>query len=410
MNFHLVGAIATDVGKVREANQDSGFVGDSLFAVADGMGGHNGGEVASKIVIEAFQEKNSVSSTEELVVLAGEANATVLSQAREQNLQGMGTTLVALAMHSEDQVAVINVGDSRAYWLRDGYLAQVTRDHSFVGDLFYANEITEEEALHHPKRNVITRALGIEDHLDVDHFPLKVQDGDRFVLCSDGLTDELTEADIVQVMVDNEAPQDAADKLVEAALDAGGRDNVTVLIVDVVGGEADSDGESIISTIVGSVAEDDVSDVSTKDTPTKLDNVDEVIEPKEGADGAAGLESPVDTSTVLGSSGLRKLALGGLVLGLMLAYLVARNHAYGVWHIAETSDSKVSVLRGSADGFLWFDAQTDYVVEIDESVLTDADRSALENLQEFDSRNAAVDFVDRLSGDTSSDGDDSEAS
>ena len=157
--IRLEGRLATHVGNVREINQDRGLAKVNLFAVADGMGGHRGGEVAAALTISVLESAAEELAPGDMSRLAQEANELVYERSEEDELLGMGTTLVAIGLHNNQSIEVINIGDSRCYWLRDGYLAQVTRDHSFVEDLLEHNEISAQEAINHPKRNIITRAL-----------------------------------------------------------------------------------------------------------------------------------------------------------------------------------------------------------------------------------------------------------
>lgn len=237
----LRGGAATDVGRVRSNNQDQLLVADTLFAVADGMGGHAGGEVASLAAIEALKsafEENP--SADGLADAVRNANQVVWNRAQAgRELRGMGTTLTAMALvegdrDDEDLLAVVNVGDSRAYLLRDGDLDQLTDDHSVPEELRRAGRLSEAEAAAHPQRNVLTRALGIEPNVEVDCFQVTPYQGDRLVLSSDGLYNEVDQDDIVAILRRERDPQRAAQELVALAKEHGGNDNITVVVVDVV--------------------------------------------------------------------------------------------------------------------------------------------------------------------------------
>ena len=237
MSLQVRSGAATDVGRVRGHNEDSLLAGPSVFAVADGMGGHAAGEVASRLAIEAIGE---VADRDDLVSddvteAVGEAHARILrSASRHPEQSGMGTTLTGLAAVTDDgasQWAVFNVGDSRVYRYAGGQLTQVTVDHSEVRELVDAGLITPEEAAHHPLRNIVTQSLGASWAPQVDLWVFPREPGERFVVCSDGLTGELTDAEISSLLVTHDDPQDAASALVEAAVAAGGRDNVTVVTV-----------------------------------------------------------------------------------------------------------------------------------------------------------------------------------
>jgi protein phosphatase len=223
-----------------------------LFAVADGMGGHRAGEVASATAIDAL--KRAYLGGQRLDAAVGAANAAVFAKAAEDAaLRGMGTTLTALVVLRADEsnvarFALINVGDSRTYLLRNGVLHRATVDHSYVQELVNTGHISEDEARTHPRRNIVTRALGIEPTVRVDTWLVPMVHGDRFILCSDGLVDEVHDDDIEAIAVAAADPQQAADQLVAKANANGGRDNVTVVVVDVLQGveptAADSELES----------------------------------------------------------------------------------------------------------------------------------------------------------------------
>jgi len=231
----------TDVGKVRRANQDSVMANGSLFVVADGMGGHRGGEVASSITTGHFIGLGEVATVEDLEQAVIDANDKIRARGSvDPDLDGMGTTVVAVAvLPTEDpdgplHFAAANVGDSRLYLFEDGALSQVSTDHSLVDELVRAGQITEEEAARHPQRNVVTRALGAEAKVVVDTWVLRSRVGQRYLLCSDGLVNEVSNASVREILANTEAPEDAADLLVERANASGGRDNISVLIIDVV--------------------------------------------------------------------------------------------------------------------------------------------------------------------------------
>lgn len=232
----------TDTGRIRDVNQDGVLSSEDFFVVADGMGGHRGGEVASAIVVGEMAKITAVSSTDELIEMVQQANLEVLERAREDpSLYGMGTTMVALvAMTGADaeRLCVVNVGDSRLYVRTDEEMLQLTDDHSLVEGMVRDGWISPEEAMVHPQRNVVTRALGVEDELLVDAWELQPVTGDRYLLCSDGLTNELSDAEILEILDETDDPVEAASSLVQAACAAGGRDNVTVVVVDVVDAES----------------------------------------------------------------------------------------------------------------------------------------------------------------------------
>ena len=229
----IAAGVATDIGKVREGNEDSYLVDPPLFlfAVADGMGGHRGGEVASHLALETV-ESLARAGTGTLAEHVHEANRTVFERSqRDRHVTGMGTTLTA-ARIVDGAVYLAHVGDSRAYLLRAGAFRQLTEDHTLVNRMVKAGEITADEAEVHPHRNVLTRALGTEADVEVDEAEVPLMDGDRLLLCSDGLFGMVTEDQIQAILETEPDPQHAADRLIRAANRAGGVDNITALVLD----------------------------------------------------------------------------------------------------------------------------------------------------------------------------------
>ena len=230
---------ATHAGKVRANNEDALLVGEgrdeTLFVVADGIGGFEAGEVASRIAVDVLKELEPGASFEAAI---GEANRRILAAGRgDERLSGMGTTVVAVRFggtRDEPVAQVAHVGDSRAYLLRGGSLRPVTEDHSLVAELVRSGDLTRDQAAEHPQKNLITRALGADEEVEVDTAVLPVEAGDRFLLCSDGLSDMIPETRIGEILAEAPGdPEKPARSLVSAALDAGGADNVTVIVVDV---------------------------------------------------------------------------------------------------------------------------------------------------------------------------------
>ena len=225
----------TDIGCLRDHNEDSLVVEPPLYAVADGMGGHAAGEVASEIAVRTLSDAiNAHSDTNALINAVIEANHAVISAARKKGRAGMGTTLTAALLH-EDRLSIAQVGDSRAYLLHQGKMQQITRDHSLMADMIELGEITPEEAKVHPKRSVITRALGSDPGMQPDVYEINVSAGDRLLLCSDGLSSMLDDEAIEHVLVRTRDPQRAASILVNDAIAEGGHDNITVIVLDIEG-------------------------------------------------------------------------------------------------------------------------------------------------------------------------------
>jgi protein phosphatase len=228
----------TDVGRVRKGNEDSYTAKEPLFAVADGMGGHQGGEVASSLALETIGKGEGP-----LEQLVREANVAVYERAaQDPGLAGMGTTLTAL-LADGDGLRLAHVGDSRAYMLRDGKLQRLTKDHTVVERLVDEGKLTAHEAEIHPQRSILTRALGVDESLLVDQGAIEPRPGDRLLLCSDGLTGMIDEDRITKLLIEHADPQKAADALVDAANEVGGQDNITAIVIDVLGEDGQVAGQ-----------------------------------------------------------------------------------------------------------------------------------------------------------------------
>lgn len=235
--FHY--AARSDVGMVRSENQDSGYAGPRLLAMADGMGGHAGGDIASSTVIGALVDldgealgSNEASSA--LLQRISAANDRLAEMAKaEPRLQGMGTTLIAI-LRSQNKLVLAHIGDSRAFLARDGKLTQITKDHSFVQSLVDEGRITEDEAIGHPQRSLVTRVLTGQHDDEPDVTVREARIGDRYLIASDGLTDYVAGETIAEMVLAGEPPGPTADRLVDLALKAGAPDNVTIVIGDVV--------------------------------------------------------------------------------------------------------------------------------------------------------------------------------
>ncbi|WP_299444903.1 PP2C family serine/threonine-protein phosphatase [uncultured Phycicoccus sp.] len=241
---------ATHVGRVREHNEDSLVAGARVFAVADGMGGHAAGEVASRIAVEVLTEleDHPASRPDDVAEALREANRRILrAQADHPELRGMGTTATGVTVvdaGGREHWVVFNVGDSRVYRVAENRMHQVTRDHSEVRELVDAGLLEPSEVSSHPLRHVITRSLGTDPGPEPDVWVLAPTPGETFVVCSDGLSGELDDRDIMLLTRENPDPQRAADALVAAAVRAGGHDNVSVVVVAVAAGDDDADGDT----------------------------------------------------------------------------------------------------------------------------------------------------------------------
>src|SRR5436305_2236215 len=239
-------ARASDTGRKRRRNEDSSVVAPPLFAVADGMGGAQAGEVASKPAAAALEETDpaTLSGPERLVSLIQEANRRVYERASsDPSTSGMGTTMTVAVVENEG-VTIGHVGDSRAYLVREGKLEQLTEDHSLVNELLKSGKLSPQEAELHPQRSVITRAVGTDPDVDVETYPVEARPGDLFILCSDGLTDMVGEAEILELLERNRDDLDrAARALVQAANRGGGEDNITVVAFEIAADGGDDDLE-----------------------------------------------------------------------------------------------------------------------------------------------------------------------
>lgn len=229
---------ATDRGHVRAVNEDSLLAGPPMFVVADGMGGHAAGDVASLLAVEAFADLvgRDALSVNDAPAAVSAANERILALVEETpDLAGMGTTIAGLAVISAggaEHWQVFNVGDCRVYRLASGVLSQLTVDHSEAEELVAAGRLSREEARTYPRRNVVTRSLGTSPPPQVDSWVFPPSPPERFMICSDGLTGELEDDRIAEILRSEGEPQRAADRLVALAVEAGGRDNVTVLVID----------------------------------------------------------------------------------------------------------------------------------------------------------------------------------
>ena len=358
---------ASDVGQIRAVNQDSMRVGPRIFVVADGMGGHQGGEVASAMAVEAFGggEHLATVTVNELVSRAQEANELVFERSSaDPSLSGMGTTLVAIALvvaDDEERLAIVNVGDSRAYRFTNGRLEQVSDDHSLVGDMVRDGRITKEQARDHPQKNIVTRAVGIDRDIDVDDFQLLPHAGDRYLLCSDGLTDEVDDDTIARVLGTVDDPDTAAQTLVDLANDHGGRDNITVLIVDVV-----DDGDLAAAASAAVPDADTFSHDAGPDTATLLAVPDDQAH-LQSSNEPTGPDGPTGDATVRRPRAItwRSVLFVVVVLALVGGGLwLANDYATNTYYVA-VEDGEVSIFKGRPGGVLWVEPTLEETTGID---------------------------------------------
>ena len=347
---------ATDTGQVRANNQDAVLLAEPVFAVADGMGGHAAGEIASQVAVESLREA-SASSRQELIEAVQQANRAVWERAEaEPDLRGMGTTLCLVALvhgtgADDDRVVVANVGDSRVYQLHDGDLDQITDDHSLVEDLVREGRLSPDEARSHPQRNILTRVLGNEPDVEVDSWEIIPRSGDRFLLCSDGLFNEVDDDRIASVLRRLADPEEAARELVALANRGGGRDNVSVVVVDVIDDDRHREpGRSALATGTATASEAFPPTLSTSLTGTSL------ATPSGPSLGTTG-SRPGTVATPPPRSGRR--ATWRSVLFVCSVLLVLGGAAAAVvWFARSTyyvgvDDEQVAIFRGRPGGLLW---------------------------------------------------------
>ncbi|CAI8322285.1 MAG: Serine/threonine phosphatase stp [Acidimicrobiales bacterium AG-410-I20] len=363
---------STHVGKVRKNNQDSFGFNDYLFVVADGMGGHLGGEVASdlavKTLINGFESSGKLKrkkikrNQSGLLDAVERANHQIIQNAAEDSsLKGMGTTLCAVMLGINEietpTFVIANIGDSRVYKFSDKNLQQVTEDHSLVADLVRAGELTAEEAARHPQRNVLTRALGIDAASKTDIYELAINDHDKYLLCSDGLFNELSEIRITEILTEISDSQIAAEMLVNEAVEAGGHDNVTAMVL-----------------IVQSAFSNKNESIKTKSNSTIK------IKKKNGVK---------KVNWRVTGFFLTLFALIGIGIGSMWIY------AHRGWYVG-AHEERVEIFEGRPEGLLWFEPR---ILGIDGpplSALRELDQSLVLEVIEVSSRQEAEDVVSRL--------------
>tara|TARA_Y100001936_G_scaffold165751_1_gene161888 strand:+ start:1118 stop:2332 length:1215 start_codon:yes stop_codon:yes gene_type:complete len=380
---------ATDVGKIRKMNQDFLAVSDSLFIVADGMGGHRGGEIASEIAVKKLFDRKRYSTVQSFRDQVIEANTAVRAEAETNSeLDGMGTTLCGITMIESsagkaEKLAVANIGDSRIYLLSQDRFSQVTEDHSLVEEMRREGKITEQEAENHPYRNIITRALGINTEATVDCWELPIHKDDRFLLCTDGLSNEVSAAEIRHTLEVVDNPQEAAEQLVSLANANGGNDNITVVIVDVKEGEV-STKPSIISPISASIP-DQSSPTSSSATSRSLGNRSE---------GATEWQTTPEN--------IRKLIITALVTLLIVGLFIGRyardNYFVSFEQVGNTSveNSQILIYQGRTSSILWFDP----TIEERRPILgRDLDKRTIEEIRQkpqFETLEEASQYLDAL--------------
>ncbi|MGA9276709.1 protein phosphatase 2C domain-containing protein [Ilumatobacter sp.] len=382
----LTWGAGTHPGQIRPDNEDHLYAADGIYVVADGMGGHEAGEVASELAVDRIREflsDDELAPTAERVVEAiSSANGDIFRAAISNPGQnGMGTTVTVIAviqdpmagrgepniddndplnpdrvtpivpLEQPEALVLANVGDSRTYLLRHDRLRRVTIDHSYVQELVSTGHITDDEARTHPRRNIITRALGIDPDVKVDWWTLPLVRGDRFLLCSDGLVDEIDDAAISKTLLEVDDPQQAADSLIEQANTAGGRDNVTVIVVDVLAGDDPPDPTQELD-LIPTWADDPGADIDAPET---------------SGDGESTTDDSGDAAEATPKKRSRRSrVLRAILIFVVLALLVAGFATMARWarsgyFVDFDKSGDVVIYQGQPDGFLWFEptAETD---------------------------------------------------
>lgn len=392
---------ASDVGRGRSENEDAYLADEArrLYAVADGMGGHRAGEVASATAIESLREAFGAGRVLDEAV--GEANAAVFAKASANlEMRGMGTTLTAVAL-LDDHIALLgHVGDSRAYLMRDGGVTQITEDHSLVEQLVREGRLSPEEAAHHPQRAIITRALGIDPEIEVDTYRVDLRPGDRLVLCSDGLTNMVADDAIAGVLRRQPDPQRAAETLVDMANKAGGDDNITVVVVDALG-DAAAEGKAASAVLAGEPATDEPTGewVPFEDE----DRAEEEAAPPgpEEATSAPEIQAPLRAKRHRRSAGRPPRARRLVAWLLPVVLLVGAGLGAVSWYARRTfyvglSEGRVTLFRGVPGGVLGWEPTVEARSSLGAEDLTPAQRADLGDGHRFSSRSEATRFLERL--------------
>ena len=357
---------ATDTGNLRGQNEDSHIAQQGLFAVADGMGGHNAGEVASAMAIEYLRgvALSGVASAEAFAQVVRDLNNAIFSAATATTDQrGMGTTLTAAALldstsetDQPSQIVIANVGDSRTYLLRSGELRQLSVDHSYVQELVTEGLLTIDEARTHPRRNIVTRALGIDAQVSVDTWTIPMFDGDRFMLCSDGLVDEVPLNEITEMMREHTTPQQVAERLVTAAKWHGGRDNITVIVLDV----------SINAATTEVVAAPDITPDTASESTT--------------------------------SNKKRVLALVVVVLLCISGFIAVRQQrsGYFVAFTNSSSSATIAIYKGQPGGLLWIKPTVVEVSTTKRVAMQSGFQREIDRVLQFDSLDKARSYLKKF--------------
>jgi protein phosphatase len=413
---------ATDPGRVRKANEDGVLAAPDVFAVADGMGGHAAGEVASAVALETVRSRLDprVATMASVTDVVRAANEAVHRRSLEDPAtRGMGTTLTLIAPASGpdgDRLVLANVGDSRAYLLADGELRQLTRDHSYVEEMLAAGQITAEEARRHPHRHVVTRVLGVDPSVAVDTWLLTPERGDRYLLCSDGLINEVADEEIARLIVAASDPQAAAEALVAAANAAGGRDNITVVVIEVVdatgpsapAGSRDRTAENPQPTMP---ATQQVGGWLSDDQSRQFGDGDDSGSNGGGPAGAATATALATTTTTAAPGTapsaappkrkrrlvtVRTIIFTTLVIAVfVVAFVVTAAFGRSGYFVGYEGDT-VAVFQGRPGGVLWFQPTLASTSQLERDDLTPEFQTRIGRNPEFSSQASAERYLDQL--------------
>jgi serine/threonine protein phosphatase PrpC len=413
LGIKTVSYAASDVGKVRSSNQDSGYAGINLFFVADGMGGHAGGDIASAITAQHVATadepvENSQQAEQKLIDYIWQANQKLSASVQaHSDLAGMGTTFSGMLIHGTS-VSIGHIGDSRIYLARDGVVKQITTDHTFVQRLVDTGRISEEEALVHPRRSVLMRVLGdVEQFPEVDLETFETKPGDRWMVCSDGLSGVIPEGLMHRIMLSKSNVQEATDLLVGEALEFGAPDNVTVVLVDVLDDKEQTE-VSPSRNFVGSAASEVVIEerkgrriLRILNPMTLIEMLQKPEDPTSFAPESEELLEKIlkDTKGRIRARRLRQLATYVLLVaiaiyGLFLAYEYTQTR-----YFVGTNDGVVVIYKGIREDLGPFRFSTVYEVSgISVDSLTDFQREALERSIATENLEDARRVLDQLGG------------
>jgi serine/threonine protein phosphatase PrpC len=378
----LFASSATHAGRIRTSNEDRALIAENLVAVADGMGGHVGGEIAAEMAVERFaSDYDLATGLEGLIAAARRANRAVYQRSEaEPTLRGMGTTLTAAALvreNGQEVLHIINIGDSRAYFLEGNRVIQISEDHSLAEEMVRHGELTPEMALVHPHRHIITRAVGIEPEIGVDAFSFEAHPGMRLLVASDGLTNEVNDQEIAAILSIHLNREEAAATLLQTALAHGGSDNITVIVADVLDEETNDEVNLDLATSGGAAAVPLAESV----LPTVTPFTEAVLPPgspvqDEAATTAADRRVPevaTDPATPRRSRpsppdrvrpaparrGDRIVTFRAALFVIALLCILGGIAGFTLWfnrgtYFVGVNDGRVTIFEGRPGGFLWF--------------------------------------------------------